>query len=136
MKKILILIGILLILFFFCGHLTGYWTQFFGEVKEDPTEWLVQKRDGFYLSLPEMDFTTAIQSLSDFENSINENLSGLNKSEEDEDNKRAYHRSLICELAVVYKKTAMLYLNNGKDDLYIAYTRKSQDKLVECANLK
>jgi len=136
MKKILFLVVVLVVIFFFRGQLPGYFHEYFTAKQDDPIEWFYQQRDTLYADLPDFDFTLAIKSLNNFESTIQKNMLELSKSDLIDDQKRSFHRNMICELVVVYRKMAMQYLNHGEDDFYIEYIRKSQDKLAECSNLK
>ena len=137
MKKLLVFILVLLIIFFFRGHLTGYWIKFFdSEPDKFTAEWLVKKRDKIYVELPELDILMAKKALTEFESSIKAELAKLDKTEGDERKKKNYRRNLICELPIIYRKMATVYLQNGEDQQYMEYIQKSQAKMVSCTELK
>jgi len=137
MKKLLVFIVVLLVIFFFRGHLTGYWIEFFdSEPDKFTAEWLVKKRDKLYAELPDLNLLMAKKALSDFEGTIRTELAELEKAEGDERKKKTYRRNLICELPVIYRKLASFYLQNGEDQQYMEYIQKSQAEMVECTELR
>jgi len=136
MKKLLVIIGILILIFLFKDQLNPYWIEFYPSFKKDePMTWVMTEGEELYRDLPEMDFDTAILSLKNFETKVTGNLQKLGEMGLEEEQRRTYRRKLICELAVVYKKLAMFHMSKGNDDLYIKYIQKSRDKLAECADL-
>ncbi|MEE4243473.1 MAG: hypothetical protein V2I36_18585 [Desulfopila sp.] len=137
MKKLILFIIVLAAIFLLRDQLNPYWIKFHTQVDaDDPIGWLVERRDTLYRDLPEMNFDTAIASLMHFEAKIKESLFGIDETAADEEQRRSYHRNLICELAVVYKKLAMAHMGKGEDELYVAYMQKSRDELAECAHFR
>ncbi len=136
MKKLFVFIIVIVLMFLFRDQLNPYWITLYSHIKQDePMGWLAQRSDSLYRDLPEMNFETAVFSLEDFEAEITEGLANIDEMDVGEDQRKRYHRNLICELAVVYKKMAMSHMSKGNDDLYIKYTRKSRDTLAQCADL-
>ena len=136
MKRLLVFLIVLLIIFLFRGQITGYWVQFFGESKDNPMSLFTQERDRLYTELPDLEFSLAIEELNNFEKSIHSSLATLDKSNEDDRKKKNYRRNLVCELAVIYQKMAASYLSHGDENLYMNYTRKSQEQFVACAEIR
>lgn len=130
MKKFIFIVVLLLSLFFFRDELNQYWIQHSGEKVNDPIAWFLTERNALYNGLPNMGFTMYIEELRDFERKIS---TELNKHA-DKDISRGHRRNLVCELAVVHKKMAMRYLQNGDTELYMEHIRLSQEQLAECAN--
>ena len=133
MKKILAVIILLAILSFYRDSIIDYSAQFLEE-DQDSFAWVGSQRASLEEKLPRMDFNSSVTALQDFENEIQKSIQNLNQN----DDKSLYNsrrRQLICELAVVYKKTAMQYLANGDAEMYTAYIQKSQNQLIECADL-
>lgn len=137
MRKLLVFLIVLLVVFVFRDHLNRYWVSVSSHIdEEEPMGWVAERSESLYNDLPQMDFESAIASLEDFERSITISLARLDETAEDEQSRRRYSRNLICELAVVYRKMATVYLNRGEDELYIRYMEKSRQKLAECSELK
>jgi len=132
MKKLLAVITLLAILFFFREQLTDYSSQFFKN-SENPLVWTGNRRTRLNSELQNMDFSSSITALQDFENDIQKELKNLQST--DDKRSHSFRRQLICELAVIYKKAAMQYLENGDEELYIKFIAKSQTQLAECADL-
>ncbi len=133
MKKLIVFIILLLLLFFFRENLNEYWIKHFSE-KTHESSWLLSERNSLYDDLSGTDFSIAIESLTRFQTKIQNELNRV-KSENGEST-RGYRRNLVCELAAVYKKMAMQYLQNGEEEMYMKFIGKSQAELTECANLK
>lgn len=133
MKKLLFCIVILLLLFFFRDGLNEYWIEHFSEEAND-SSWLISGRHSIDNKLSGSDFSISIEHLNTFENKIQKELQRIKPNSSA--SSRKYHRNLVCELSVVYKKIAMLYLQNGDNELYIKFVGISQAQLAECANLK
>lgn len=81
-----------------------------------------------------MDFMSALHALQNFEKDIEHGLAELEK--QDNTDSRKYRRRLECELAIVYRQTATLYLQQGDDENYMTFIQKSQEQVQICSNLK
>jgi len=132
MKKTIIIILFLVAVFVFRDRLIGFTMAFFSK-EDNQQDWMLSSRNEVYDQLPILGFDRSLPLLEEFENRLQaelENYQGLEPKE------RVDKRYTICELAVVYKKTAILYFENGTYEKYLEFIKKSQDRLVECANLQ
>lgn len=132
MKKLLFCIIGLLLLFFFRDGLNEYWIEHFGP-KTDESSWLVNGRNSIATDLSGSDFAISIEHLITFKDKIEKELQRIKSS--NTESSRKHRGKLVCELSVVYKKMAMLYLQNGDEELYMQFIGKSQAELAECADL-
>jgi hypothetical protein len=81
-----------------------------------------------------MDFMSALRALQEFQSDVERDLSEI-KGQEDDDS-RNFRRHLECEPAVIYRQTAIQYLQHSDDDNYMAFMRKSQEEVRICSDLK
>ncbi len=123
----------LVIVFFYRQELQQYIHAFFSS-EEEPFEWVRFRSENLYPQLPTMDFMSAINTLQHFEQDLEHELAKLEK--QDEADSQTSRRRLECELAVIYRHTASLYLQQGDDENYMVFLQKTQDQVQLCSNLK
>lgn len=133
MKKLLFFAALIITLFFFREGLNQYWIKHF-DSKADESSWLLSERKSIDRKLSSSDLSFSIRILTTFKDRIQNELNKVNSNSHESSEK--YHRNLVCELAVAYKKIAMLHLQNGADEMYMQFIGMSQEKFVECADLK
>ncbi len=133
MKRLIIIATLLFVIFAFRENLNMYAITFFGQ-QESNKGWVRTKGEKLYGQIPKMDLAIAIIELGDFEKSLQAELESINNL--DSEQGRILRRNLVCELTVVYKKMAQLYLQDGNLDAYYEYVGKSNTQLEECADLR
>ncbi len=138
MKKRYVFILLLFGLLFYKEELAEQYDTYFPQ-EEETADWVSFEGDRLYRNLETYDFDNQLELLADFEKKIQNELVEVSKSTastSDEDGNNSYKGKLICQLAVVYQKTAMWYLQHGQEMVYVEYMQKYQDALVECADLR
>jgi len=129
MKKIVIIIVLLLAVFIFRARLLDISMPFFNK-KETSHDWVIITRNKVYNDLNGLDFKPSLDLLDDFSQGLK---AELGRSQYVDSHERGIKRYVICELAVVYEKMALLYLHNDSYEKYIEFLQKSRERLTECA---
>lgn len=132
MKRIVIIVLLLVTAFIFRSELLDMSMLSFnkGEVSHN---WIITTRNKVYNDLNGLDFKPSLDILEDFSQSLK---AELGRSQNADSAGRGSKHYAICELAVVYEKTALLYLHNDSYEKYIEFIQKSRERLAECSRDK
>jgi len=132
MKKLLTIVVLLVAVFIFRTRLIDLSTVLFVH-EESQSEWVVRTRNGIYDKIQGLEFKPSLLLLKDYTHRLQKE-SGKYKNADQ--HKKVHRRYVICELAIVHKKTAMLHLQNGSYEQYIEYMQKYRDQIAECVSLQ
>lgn len=132
-----IVIVLIFLGYYFRAEVANHYGIYF-HTSEDIAAWVGDERKSVYDGLEHLTLQEAIAALSAFEEKIRNELRRLPANEEPADTQQRdrYTASLICELAVIYKKKAMKSLEAGREVDYVAYIQKSRAELERCANVR
>lgn len=130
MKKIIVAVILIILIFFFKEDLADQYRQHFPEEQVD-LPWMDRGKENIDLSIAKADFDTSIVLLQEFESKLQKEIEGI-AAESNDTKRRQYRRQLICELAALYKKMAMQYLQNGQEMMYMQYIGEYRDQLQVC----
>ena len=129
MKRTVIIVLLLVTAFIFRTKLLDMSMLLFHK-EEISHNWIITTRNKVYSDLNGLDFVPSLDVLEDFSQSLKAELGRTQYVDSD---RRGIRRYAICELAVVYEKTALLYLHNDSYEKYIEFIQKSRERLAECS---